>query len=69
MQEYTIRHAVPGLYQISCVSDRPATVRAVIHKNWGRPDHTFKVVTLLLEAGKVQTLGEVEVGFQPPKPE
>jgi hypothetical protein len=69
MQEYTIRHAVPGLYQISCVSDRPATVRAVIHKNWGRPDHTFKVVTLLLEAGKAQTLDEVEVGFQPPKPE
>ena len=65
MQEYTIRHAVPGTYQISCVASAPATVRAVIHKNWGRPNHTFKVVTLWLEAGKPQTLGEVEYEFAP----
>ncbi|MEI6674529.1 MAG: hypothetical protein WCO57_05070 [Verrucomicrobiota bacterium] len=67
MQEYPIRHAVPGTYQISCSASAPVTVRAVIHKNWGRPNHTFKVVTLWLEAGKPQALGEVECEFVPPE--
>ena len=59
MREYMLRHAVPGTYQIRCVSDKPATIRAVIHHHWGRPDHTFKVVTMLLEAAKPRTIGEV----------
>ena len=62
ISEYMIRQAVPGIYQISC-SGEPAAVRVVIHRNWGRPDHTFKVVTLSLVAGKPQTIGEVDVEF------
>jgi hypothetical protein len=59
MREYMLRHAVPGTYQIRCVSAKQATIRAVIHRHWGQPDHTFKVVTMLLDAAKPRTIAEV----------
>lgn len=63
--EYMIRHAVPGNYQISCISSRPTTVRLAIHTGWGRADQKTKVLTRWLDGGMAQPLGEVEFGFQP----
>jgi hypothetical protein len=68
MREYMIRRAVPGIYQISCASAKPTTIRAVIHSHWGSPEQKSRVVTLLLDAGKPQTVGEVDFAFQPPRP-
>jgi len=69
MCEYLLRQAEPGLYHIRCASDKPATLRAVIHKNWGRPEHSFKVVTLLLAGHTEQAIGDIDFEFQPPRRE
>jgi hypothetical protein len=68
VREYMIRHAVPGVYQISCVSDHAATIRAVIHTDWGRPQQTTRVITLLLDADMPRQVAEVEHAFQPHAP-
>ena len=65
MCEYLLRRAEPGTYHMMCSSDTPATVRAVIHKHWGRPEHTFKVVTLLLAGHQGQAIGDIDFEFQP----
>lgn len=65
MREYMIRRAVPGIYQISCTSDHPATIRLVLHTRWGHPDQESKVVTLLLDSDRMQQVGEIEFEFQP----
>ena len=67
VREYMIRHAVPGIYQISCFSHKPTTVRAVIHTHWGRPNHTGKVVTLWLDGNQTHPVGEVAFEFQAPE--
>ena len=66
VREYMIRRAVPGTYQIHCDSTRPTTIRAVIHTHWGRPNHTCKVVTMLLGNPAGLNLGEVMFEFQEP---
>lgn len=63
MREYMIRRAVPGIYQITCASDHPATVRLVLHTRWGHPDQKSKVVTLLLDNDRMQQVGEIEFEF------
>lgn len=63
VREYMVRHAVPGVYRISCASGRPTTVRAVIHTNWGRPVQTTRVVTLLLKTDRLRQVSEVEFEF------
>jgi hypothetical protein len=64
MREYMIRRAVPGVYQVTCASDHPATVRLVLHTRWGHPDQESKVVTLLLDTDRMQQVGEIEFEFQ-----
>lgn len=64
-REYMIRHAVPGVYQITCASDQPATIRVVTHTRWGSPDQQSKVATALLDSTKSDHVGEVEFEFQP----
>jgi len=64
VREYMIRRAVPGAYQINFGMDHPATVRVVIHTNWGRPDETTRVVTLLPESDKLRRIAELEFEFQ-----
>jgi len=63
-REYMIRRAVPGVYQITCASDHPVTVRLVLHTRWGHPDQESKVVTLLLDNDEMQQVGEIEFEFR-----
>ncbi|MCP5543901.1 MAG: SLBB domain-containing protein [Akkermansiaceae bacterium] len=65
VREYMIRHAVPGVYRIRCASEHPATVRAVIHTLWGRPEQTTKVATLWLENDRLRDVSEVIFEFEP----
>jgi hypothetical protein len=64
--EYMIRRAVPGNYQITWASTRPATVRAVIHTHWGLPNQKSKVVTATLDTNNICQIGEVEFEFEAP---
>jgi hypothetical protein len=64
VREYMIRHAVPGTYEIRCGSDTPITVRAVIHTNWGRPNETTRVVTVMLSSDKLIRIAELEFEFR-----
>jgi hypothetical protein len=66
IREYMIRHAVPGVYQISCSSRLPTTVRCAIHTDWGRPNQRTRVVTAWLERDKTLDLGEVRFEFRGP---
>ena len=68
VSEYMIRHAVPGVYQISCETDHQATVRVVIHTDWGRPGHKSRVETLTLDGGRLRPVGKVEFEFRPSAP-
>jgi hypothetical protein len=63
-REYMIRHAVPGIYQISCSSAIPTTVRCVIHTDWGRPAQQTRVVTAWLDRDKPLDPGVVRFGFR-----
>lgn len=64
-REYMLRRALPGVYQIRCSSDHPATLRLVIHTRWGHPDQQTRVVTLLLDEDRLQQVGELEFEFLP----
>lgn len=63
-REYMIRHAVPGIYQVTCSSPVPTTVRCVIHTDWGRPSQRTRVVTAWLDRDKTLDLGEVRFEFR-----
>jgi hypothetical protein len=63
-REYMIRHAVPGIYQVTCTSGTPTTVRCVIHTDWGRPNQQSRVVTAWLDSHEIADLGDIRFEFR-----
>lgn len=65
ISEYMIRRAMPGRYKIQCRSAYAMTVRAILYRNWGRPNQTSKTITMLLPGDrKNTTIAEYDFEFE-----
>jgi hypothetical protein len=65
ISEYMMRRAMPGQYTIICRAPVPMTVRAILYRNWGRPNQSSQTVTMLLPGGNQSaTIAEYDFAFE-----
>jgi len=59
IQEYMLRHAMPGTYTLSCRSKKDVTVQVAFYTHWGTKKQTCQWTTVHLKANaKIQPIAE-----------
>ncbi|NWK55797.1 SLBB domain-containing protein [Verrucomicrobiaceae bacterium N1E253] len=64
IQEYRLRHAMPGKYQLSCTSRQPLTLQIAIYTHWGKPNQACHWTTVTLnESSSWTPVAECDLSY------